>query len=716
MVITKETDLNPNAQVWQEIPVHQNDVLEVTDESGWLHTYPSTNDFIDDYIEISSSDGKDFGMVYPDSSDYGSDYDPVATEAIGNGSDYPDLGYLVFDPQYNTTIEEDLLTDKLSDESLRESLKKQLEFYFSRENLSKDLYLMSQMDSDQFVPIWTIACMEDIKCLTTDMALILDVLKASPLVQVDETGEKVRPNHSRCIIILREVPETTPAEDVVALFKSENCPKVLSAEFAHNSNWYITFKSDMDALQALRYLREEVKHFQGKPIMARIKAINTFFGKSGFHSMDSSVYSQHAPPQTQTQYGTPVYIQQVYSPQQYSVYPVSPSWGPSPMSYFETPLVPFPNDGFVNGYSSPGNFKGNSMSINNGHRPRSRNQIQGYIRPLDVRSGCLVHEISGELTNPTTETVSLTSLNLEDSPLHAAMRSGELCTTGRARRGNYRGMRRKRDHTAKSFPIVEVKPPPPNFDLAACNFPPLPGSVVTLKGETSPELRLSDVVRGLKVTDKSGSQDVKETEPTNHSDYSTSKPDSVDRSNQPPVMTPMVEPLASCISQSMKEEHEGDSPASKENVSSLQTPSQTVSEKAWSTNSLSASTVSSPTTLSPTIEQEARKLSYAEVCQRLAKDPPPAQSPSLSPPDSLADQPLQELKVNRVEEPRHNSRYIADKHRCGQQPRSFRGSYDSDRAGITGQKNRERRRGKPFSSQRGAKRSGKEQNIPPSPK
>lgn len=36
---------------------------------------------------------------------------------------------------------------------------------------------MSQMDSDQFVPIWTIANMEGIKKLTTDMDLILEVLR-----------------------------------------------------------------------------------------------------------------------------------------------------------------------------------------------------------------------------------------------------------------------------------------------------------------------------------------------------------------------------------------------------------------------------------------------------------------------------------------------------------------------------------------------------------
>jgi len=50
-------------------------------------------------------------------------------------------------------------------------------FIFYRENLSKDLYLISQMDSDQFVPIWTIANMEGVKLLTTDMDLILEVLR-----------------------------------------------------------------------------------------------------------------------------------------------------------------------------------------------------------------------------------------------------------------------------------------------------------------------------------------------------------------------------------------------------------------------------------------------------------------------------------------------------------------------------------------------------------
>ncbi|KAJ8866018.1 hypothetical protein PR048_033542 [Dryococelus australis] len=97
-------------------------------------------------------------------------------------------------------------------------------------------------------------------------------ISESPNVQVDEDGQKVRPNHKRCIVILREIPDNTPIEEVKALFSGEGCPKLISCEFAHNNSWYVTFESDEDAQRAYRFLREEVREFQGKPIMARIKA------------------------------------------------------------------------------------------------------------------------------------------------------------------------------------------------------------------------------------------------------------------------------------------------------------------------------------------------------------------------------------------------------------------------------------------------------------
>lgn len=745
MVTTKGEGLNPNAKVWQEIPAHQNDIIEGTEDSPWLLAYTPPAELTND---VASSGGKGYDVEYPDSP---ADYASVPTEGIVNGTDHPDLGYLVFDPQCESAIDGDASKEQpMSEESLRESLKKQLEFYFSRENLSKDLYLISQMDSDQFVPIWTIACMEDIKALTTDMDLILDVLRASPMVQVDESGEKVRPNHSRCIIILREVPETTPVEEVEALFKSENCPKVLSTEFAHNSNWYITFQSDMDAQQAYRYLREEVKMFQGKPIMARIKAINTFFGKNGFRSVDSGVYSRHA--QQRDQYGSPVYMQQAYSPQQqYPVYPVvSPSWNPSVMPYFETPLAPFPHSGFMNGYSSPGNYDANSSSINT-HRPmsRNRNHVKGHPSPGDTppsssAPGTLMDglsvplsarplQTSGTPTGTTSETASLSSFSLKDTSPQATIPSGYLSGSARGRRGIHRGMRRKREdeQSMRPVPVMEAKaPPPPKFDLAASNFPPLPGAVVSMRGETMPEMRLSDVVRGLKVTNKPVSQEVNETQHTNISEDAPSKPDFVTPVAKLAPVTPLtVAPPVLSVSPPVKEEDEAQLPIPEEKISSSSpAASPTASEPAPSicsqsdpTEAPSPPSPSSPTPTTPTSELGTRKLSYAEVCQRLAKDPPPTPSPS--PPASSATQPLQELKVNRVEEPRPNSRRTTEKpgdSRPPRQPlRTFRGANGQVRSG--GMKSREHQRGlntgKPFSPHRGARRSGKEQNIPPrSPK
>lgn len=70
------------------------------------------------------------------------------------------------------------------------------------------------MDNDQYVPIWTVANFNQVKKLTKDLKLITEVLRESPNVQVDDEGLKVRPNHKRCIVILREIPDNTPIDDV----------------------------------------------------------------------------------------------------------------------------------------------------------------------------------------------------------------------------------------------------------------------------------------------------------------------------------------------------------------------------------------------------------------------------------------------------------------------------------------------------------------------
>lgn len=86
--------------------------------------------FILGYSDVPSSGGKGHNAEYPDST---ADYAPVPAEGIVNGIDHPDLGYLLFDPQCESAIEGDASKEQpISEENLRESLKKQLEFCFSR--------------------------------------------------------------------------------------------------------------------------------------------------------------------------------------------------------------------------------------------------------------------------------------------------------------------------------------------------------------------------------------------------------------------------------------------------------------------------------------------------------------------------------------------------------------------------------------------------------
>lgn len=81
-------------------------------------------------VDVPSSGGKGYEAEYPDSA---TDYAPVPTESIVNGIDHTDVSYLVFEPQCESAVDCDVSKEQpMSEESLRDHLKKQLEFCFSR--------------------------------------------------------------------------------------------------------------------------------------------------------------------------------------------------------------------------------------------------------------------------------------------------------------------------------------------------------------------------------------------------------------------------------------------------------------------------------------------------------------------------------------------------------------------------------------------------------
>lgn len=74
--------------------------------------------------------------------------------------------------------------------ALRINLVKQIEYYFSDENLLKDQYLISLMDDEGWVSISIIADFKRVKKMSTDLPFILDALQISSTVEVQ--GDKIR--------------------------------------------------------------------------------------------------------------------------------------------------------------------------------------------------------------------------------------------------------------------------------------------------------------------------------------------------------------------------------------------------------------------------------------------------------------------------------------------------------------------------------------------
>ncbi|KAI8088394.1 hypothetical protein BDF21DRAFT_396554 [Thamnidium elegans] len=158
-----------------------------------------------------------------------------------------------------------------SDQRKTISLKEQLEYYFSRQNLVNDTYLVSQMDGDLFVPIITIANFKRVREWTTDVNLIVNTLRESNTVTVDDSGTKVKPNISveRKTVILRDVPDCTEQE-MIDLLNHLNSPPVQSIKQDIGNMWYFTFESEQYALQLLTSVRG--KSFKDQAIAARMKS------------------------------------------------------------------------------------------------------------------------------------------------------------------------------------------------------------------------------------------------------------------------------------------------------------------------------------------------------------------------------------------------------------------------------------------------------------
>ncbi|EFO27658.1 hypothetical protein LOAG_00811 [Loa loa] len=81
----------------------------------------------------------------------------------------------------------------ITSETLKEYVRKQIEYYLSPENLQKDFYLRRKMDKNGFLSLALIASFPRVRTLTDNIMLITEALRSSDKVELSDDSENVRP-------------------------------------------------------------------------------------------------------------------------------------------------------------------------------------------------------------------------------------------------------------------------------------------------------------------------------------------------------------------------------------------------------------------------------------------------------------------------------------------------------------------------------------------
>lgn len=205
-----------------------------------------------------------------------------------------------------------ILNKKLEGKQLHDTIRKQIEYYFSRENLATDAYLVSQMNSNMYVPIQIVANFKKVKSLTEDINLIVSVMRESDKVCLSEDGTLIRPAFTvtRNTVILRDIPKDTDHTLIKNLF-GQYVPTKIQPDIGNT--WFISFENDEVAMEALQYVRTQ--KFQDRPVQAGLKSENLLKSVSVYNPDTVNMYRPEALQHQRMQYGQrPYWDYQNYDP------------------------------------------------------------------------------------------------------------------------------------------------------------------------------------------------------------------------------------------------------------------------------------------------------------------------------------------------------------------------------------------------------------------
>ena len=105
-------------------------------------------------------------------------------------------------------------------QQVMESVRKQIDYYFSLDNLCKDIFLRSKMDDAGWIPVVVIANFNRVRMLTPDLMLIVDSLKDSSIVEVSKDNAYIRARENHAMWVLppqqRDLSHNPPARPAAA--------------------------------------------------------------------------------------------------------------------------------------------------------------------------------------------------------------------------------------------------------------------------------------------------------------------------------------------------------------------------------------------------------------------------------------------------------------------------------------------------------------------
>ncbi|RRT56044.1 hypothetical protein B296_00030783 [Ensete ventricosum] len=149
--------------------------------------------------------------------------------------------------------------------ALRANIVRQIEYYFSDENLKTDLYLISLLDEQGWVPIYRIADFNRVKKMTNNIPLILDALQGSTLVEVQHDRIRRRGDWSKWVKVSTH-STVSPQPQLMESQSSVRMEKIDTTEtnghcISHNSHQAVTEDNDEYSDQINHFYRRETNKY-----------------------------------------------------------------------------------------------------------------------------------------------------------------------------------------------------------------------------------------------------------------------------------------------------------------------------------------------------------------------------------------------------------------------------------------------------------------------